>query len=252
MGRTPSRRIAYAALMQVERIPGEYWVTLDFLDSEARALEEATGYGDDRVGGVVTSEPSNGTAIVVFQIEAFEPEEALTEAEGIYGQLRTYAGLPDAQPLSGTVTTLLEPRSEPPIEPPTAPPPPAYRRLLDKAEALHIADEHEYATVAAQTACEIAIRDALRRQLARQSSTLLRSVEGFIGRGWAMTDTRVADLWVSLTGDDPRQATFWSAYRTHVRRRNFVVHEGIAVSSDEAAESIAVAEQVCVHVTENA
>jgi hypothetical protein len=30
------------------------------------------------------------------------------------------------------------------------------------------------------------------------------------------------------------------------------VHEGTTVSSDEAAESIAVAEQVCVHVTENA
>lgn len=242
--------LAYAALVPVAKIPGKYWVTLDFFDSDTQALEEATGSADKRVGGVVRGEPSDGTAAVAFQVEAFELEDALADAEGLYQQLRADAGLPPAGPVGGTITTLTEPRFEPAVEPPTAPTPP-YRRLLDKAEALRVAGEHEYATVAAQTACEIAIRDALRRQLARQSPVLLFSVEGLIARGWAMTDRRVADLWVSLTGDDPRRAAFWQSYKTHVTRRNSVVHEGTTVSSDEAAESIAVAEQVCTHVTEN-
>ncbi|HEV3071848.1 MAG TPA: hypothetical protein VGY76_10545 [Solirubrobacteraceae bacterium] len=230
---------------------GEYWVTFDFLDSEARELEEATASADERVGGVVTSEPSNGSATAVFQIEAFNPQQAYQEAEGLYATLRADAGLAQAAPLGGTVTTLREPVIEPSAPPAPPPPPPIYRRLLDKAYALHEAGEHEYATVAAQTACEVVIAAAVRRQFAMQSSILLRSVEGLIGGRWAMTDKRVRTVWTSLTGDNLGEADFWRDYNAHIGRRNQIVHAGGTVTPDEAAASIAVAEKVCGYMVEN-
>jgi hypothetical protein len=233
-------------------ILGEYWITLDFLDSEAHEVEQATGSVDQRVGGVVTREPSDGTAMVVFQIEAASHEEAYAEAVELYADLRATAGLAEAAPLAGTITTLREPGIEPRSEPSPPPPPPPYRRLLNKAKALNGAGEYEYAVVAAQTACEVAIGDAMRSQLARQSSTLLQAVTDLIGGGrWAMTDKRVQGVWAGLTGDGFRQLDFWPAYDQHTGRRHKIVHAGGTVTEDEAAASIAVAEQVCAYMVDN-
>lgn len=49
----------------------EYWITFDVLETEAAELEEATGVGyDERVAGVITQDPSDGTAMVAFQVRA--------------------------------------------------------------------------------------------------------------------------------------------------------------------------------------
>jgi len=241
--------LAYAG--PVANTLGEYWITLDFLESEARELEEATISADERVGGVVTRVPSNGSATGVFQIKAFSPQAAYREAEELYASLRASAGLPKAPPLGGTTTELKEPAVELPAPATPPPSPPLYRDLLNKAQSLHQAGEHESATVAAQTACEVAIAEAVRRQLARQSSHLLRSVEQLIAGRWAMTDKRVRSVWTSLTGDTLGNADFWPDYDAHTGRRHKIVHAGGKVTLDEAAASIAVAETVCAYMVAN-
>jgi hypothetical protein len=99
---------------------GEYWVTFDVLESEAAQLEGATGGADDRVGGVVTQEPSDGTAMVVFQVVADDPDGAWRQAEVVYEELRGLAGLANAPSLGGTVTRL---RDAPSTAPRTVPAP---------------------------------------------------------------------------------------------------------------------------------
>jgi hypothetical protein len=209
---------------------GEYWVTLDFLNSEARRLEDATGHYDERVRGVVTSEPSDGSPTAVFQIEAESPEDAYRGAEELYANLRGTAGLAESQALGGTVTTIREPAIEKAT--PRCPPPlPLYRRLL--------------------TACEVASAAAIRQQLAMQSSILLRAVERPIAGRWAMTDKRVVDVWVTLAGDDPRNAAFWADYREQTGRRHRIVHAGGTVSAADAAASVVVAEKVCQYMLDH-
>jgi hypothetical protein len=229
---------------------GEYWITLDFLDSESRAIEDATGAFDERVGFVSTSEPSDGTAAISFQVEAVDASAAHLEAEGLFAELRAAARLPPDPPLAGDVMVLREPVVKPPGEP-TPPELPPYRRLLAKAEALHTAGEHAYATVAAQTACELAIALAVRRQLALQSDVMLRAVSRLIGNRWNMSDGPVRAVWTALTGDELGKARFWKEYEAHLGRRHSVVHKGSDVSLEDASASIAVAKEVCAYMVEN-
>jgi HEPN domain-containing protein len=236
---------------------GEYWVTFDVLETEAKALEDATGVGaHDRVGGVVTQEPSDGTAMVVFEVVALDQDGAWREAEEAYEALREDARLENVPPLGGSVTRIREAPSEVvaraeaprPSTVSIAAPPQPHEGLLDKARALFEKDEYEYATVAAQTACEVAIGQSMRRLMPANPAGLRKALEGFVNKQFSLSQERVADLWSALAGEEIRQADFWSRYREHVVRRNGVMHEGSSVTRSEAEESLRVATEVCDYV----
>jgi hypothetical protein len=236
---------------------GEYWVTFDVAEEEAAALEDATGRGDDRVGGVITKEPSDGTALVVFEVVADDDGRAWQIAEEIYEQLRGLAHLENAPPLGGTVTRLKDALA---TVPPAAPPsprrgpiratPPRFEQLLDKAEALLLQDEHEQTVVVAQTACEVAIGDAMRRLIAQRAPFMQSAMEGFINRQFGLSTKRMVDLWHALSGDDIRHTPgqLWERYEKHRGLRTRVAHEGSEASHQEAEASLKVAREVCDYV----
>lgn len=234
---------------------GEYWVTFDVLETEARRLEDVAS-DDDRVGGVVTQEPSDGTAMVVFQVVAYDQDGAWREAEEAYEKLRQAAHLDSAPSLGGSVTRLRDSpiaASRPPAPPsltiPTVGPPQPHERLLEKARTLFDQHEYEHATIAAQSACEVAIGQVMRRLIAVHATSLQKALEGFISRQFSLSQSRMCDLWGALSGHDIRQADFWTRYREHAVRRNGVVHEGNSVTRAEAGESIQVALEICGYVT---
>jgi hypothetical protein len=234
------------------KTPGEYWVTFDVLETEAKALENAAGASvHDHIGGVVTQEPSDG-----FDVVALDQDGAWRQAEEAYERLREDARLENVPPLGGSVTRLREAPSAvvtvAELRPSTvsiAAPPQAHERLLDKARALFENDEHEYATVAAQTACEVAIGQSMRRLMPTSPASLRKALEGLINKQFSLSQERVADLWSALAGEEIRQAEFWTRYRQHVVRRNGVVHEGSSVAEGEAEDSLRVAMEVCDYVT---
>jgi HEPN domain-containing protein len=229
----------------------------DVLESEAPELEEATGVEyDERVGGVLTQEPSDGTATVAFQVQATNPNSAYADALDAYEQLRRRAGLAVVPPLSGTITQLRGPATTGAGPPGASHPPPAvtaeplpHERLLEKAHLLAGRDEHDYATVAAQTACELAVARGIRRLVADQAPHLQASIEKLIGRRYSLSQKAVSDLWDQLARDDIRSADFWHGYTEHLVRRNAIAHEGASVTSDDADSSIETAEHFCEHVT---
>jgi hypothetical protein len=238
---------------------GEYFISLDVLDIEARRLEDATGVKwDERVGGVITKEPSDGSAHVVFQVPAPDPDAAYGEALQAYEALRSDAGLDPAPPLAGSVTLLREldetastPRAGPPAPippPPKALPPRPHEPWLNKARELLTAGDPDYATVAAQTACEVAIAQTLRVLIAKHSPALQVALEKLIGDRFTLANDQVATLWRELTGDSVNKAAFWEPYTRHRVRRNGIVHEGQSVEAPQAAESVQIAEELCGHV----
>jgi hypothetical protein len=235
---------------------GEYWVTFDVLETEARQLEDATG-ADDRVGGVITQEPSDGTATVVFQVVALDDEGAWREAEEAYETIRQGAQLDNAPALGGTVTRLRDTPVAPPAPPrqpttPVAAAPQPYETLLERAHTLLDQKEFEHATIAAQSACEVAIGDSMRRLIFARAPSLQRALEAFIGKQFALSNGRMTDLWRALAGDDIRKADFWMRYRGHVARRNGAIHEGSSVTRAQAEDSMQVAREVCDYVTQMA
>jgi HEPN domain-containing protein len=241
----------------MRRALGEYWVTFDVLETEAQHLEDATVSADDRVGGVVTQEPSDGTASVVFQLVAYDQDGAWREAEEVYEKLRRDAGLENAPSLGGSVTRLRDapvpvptPPKPRPSHTPVVPPPQPYEPQLEKARTLFDLGEYEHATIAAQGACETVMAQSLRSLIAVHASSLQKALEGFISRQFSLSQGRMCDLWGALAGDDIRQAEFWKRYREHLTRRNSVIHhEGSSVSREQAEESMVVAREFCDYVT---
>ncbi len=271
--------------MAVTRRLREYFISLDVLDTEAERLEHATGVKwDERVGGVVTKEPSDGSASVVFQVRAHDPEAAYAAAVEAYEALRSDAGLDPTPPLAASVTVLRDldetatasapsapkpaaaprrvrpkpsgtPSTPAPPKAPTAPrtvAPAALRpheRWLEKARDLLTASDPDYATVAAQTACEVAIAETLRQLIAKRAPRLQVALEKLIGGRFTLANGQVLALWAELTGDTTiNKASFWEPYTRHRVRRNAIVHEGQSVTAPQAAESVAIAEELCSHV----
>jgi hypothetical protein len=248
----------------------EYWVAMSVRDVDARALDDAThAEYDDRVAGVIFEEPSEGFALVAFQIRAPDneshPNAAHVQAMDAYDKLRRNARLDeDASPMMVTTVRLRRMPAMSASAFDALPPPRAtrrvaslpYQRLLLKARnqyamGRHGQGQYDAATVVANAACEVAITEAMQRLIAVHASRLQLALEGLIGNSrYSLNDPRVANLWDALAEDEIRKADFWEGYQRHLKRRNGVVHAGKSVSRDEADESIDVAQDVCDHVTD--
>ena len=232
---------------------GEWWVTFDVSDAEAARLEEATGTGDGdaRVGGVVATEPNDGNSLVTFQVHDHDPDDAFQQALQAYAALRRRAELPEAPPVSASFTRLRDAPGHERVAPGTGPARKHARHdeLLDEARSCLQSGQLGYATVLAQAACEQAIASAIRRLVAHKYRPLQTVLEGMIDRKHTLRDLTGRRLWQALTGEQIHRASFWERYGEHIARRNSIVHEGSSVSSHQAEASLAVALEVCEHVT---
>ena len=105
-----------------------------------------------------------------------------------------------------------------------------------EAHALHKQRRHELAVVRLQTACELHIAEAVGHLLAEHPSGV--EAAKLVRRPLTLRDERSRALMHLLTGRQVEQEPWWSEYVLHLRRRNAVVHEGVAVTYEDCVRSI--------------
>lgn len=241
----------------------EYWVTIRVPEVDATALEKAVEIQhDERVAGVIWEEPSDGSAIVAFQIRApsqVEPGDmrVFNEAQEAYGELRKTAGLSEER---GGMLTSMELRVLPdtgePLPPRVMRKPaslPHDRKLL-QAQTVYVHSrgelgEYAHAVTLACTACEMAVTRAMRRLMAAKVADLHPALERLIGNRFALTDKRVVALWDALAGDEIAKANFWPRYQEVLDLRQSITHEGESASRAQAEAAVTTARDLCDHVT---
>lgn len=106
--------------------------------------------------------------------------------------------------------------------------------------------QHSFPVVLAHAACEWATEDALRRLLNHKglsddiAAPILRSFTTT-----SLTDKRVRKLFKAMTGASPGNETWWKPFEESRHLRNRVAHRGFAATSDQALETLSLAES-CV------
>jgi hypothetical protein len=162
---------------------------------------------------------------VHIDVPAGGAEDAMTQALATYATMRQLAQL-QADPLP-TVLTVAR----------IAGVPHTWDRYIFEAEDMMDQRRFELAVVAAQIHVEMYTRHAL-DQVAKRAGTKLAEVALTLPRTWSLTDQVGATLFGALTGVMPSEAGCWEAYRTHVYRRNAVVHQGSGVTEALAEASV--------------
>jgi hypothetical protein len=94
------------------------------------------------------------------------------------------------------------------------------------------------AIVRTQTACELYIAETLTHLLHDQHPHA--DPTKLIRRPTSLRDNGSLALLHLLTGRRIQDAPWWSQYIDHVKRRNEVLHAGVAVTRDDAFESLGV------------
>lgn len=221
-----------------------YLVTLDAPDQDAPALEAATASGDDRVAGIITGDLGGAPVAAKVQIEVEAPTVASAgdEAQRVYADLRSRAGLPAAQkglpaminPLNPLVTFNM-----------------AQTRFFVQAERMYDEGHYDFTVVAAQTACELLVEGAIQFAVSRHATERLAQVIPDLLTSYTMLDQRGPKVWEAVTGRSIREPkAVWDGYRTHVERRNALIHKGARVTRDEAAESLSATRDFAWQVVE--
>jgi hypothetical protein len=128
---------------------------------------------------------------------------------------------------------------------------PLFRSLLNSAQQL-LSDHHYGAAVlVAETAIEVCTERIIARALGPRAEAFHQE--------WLDTRTRpyilgskkrdeAKKIYQLLTGDEITQASFWHRLTVHVERRHAVAHKGQPVEPSDAADSVAVAEEVVQHI----
>jgi hypothetical protein len=220
-----------------------YLITLDAPDQDAAALEDATAYGDDRVAGIVTGDIDGVPVAAKVQIEVEAPTvtSAGQEAQQIYADLRAHAGLPEIgeqptaiMPLNPLVTFSMD-----------------QTRFFVLAEEMYDKEHYDFTVVAAQTACELLVEGAIQFAVSRHATEQLAQVIPDLLTSYTMLDQRGPKVWKAVTGRSIREPkAVWDGYRTHVERRNALIHKGARVTRDEAAKSLTATREFARQVVE--
>jgi hypothetical protein len=193
------------------------WAARRVVGPENYQTGQAIGGGDEAT-----------TISIMFRAPA--REGALVTAGRLYDELRATAKLPPADEVHISLTARV---GGVPTE--------ADQRIF---EAQTMRDERRFglAIVEAQTHCEMHMRWNMEQLAARHGPALLRLAR--LQRMWTLMDDRGQHLFEALCGRPAADFDRWEDYRTHVQRRNNVVHRGARVSREDAEESIEIAVQM--------
>jgi hypothetical protein len=118
---------------------------------------------------------------------------------------------------------------------------PYHRALLETARRL--LDEHQpaVALVTAHMACEIYTEQVVATALKKRAlGADLEEAMASLARGH-VTNKRIRNLYVSLTGDAIHKQLFWAPFTASWELRNLAVHRGIRVSESQAREGYMIA-----------
>jgi hypothetical protein len=167
----------------------------------------------------------DGDSLIALRVFAKTREEATDEAKYRYSQIRDKAGLPYA---SALVLGYIAPwwhRNR-------------LRHLSREAHELHRQRRHELAVIRIQTANELSIAETMRKLLGGQHpeadlGALMRLPSN-------LRDDRAKAFLQMLCGRRIQDEPWWPEYVEHVTRRNAIIHEGIAISYEDAVASLEV------------
>jgi len=128
-----------------------------------------------------------------------------------------------------------------------------YSFLLDTARKLRDQGHHEAAIVTAQTACEVCTEVVLSAML--HASGIEEHVADLITDplpNYNLLGTRVQKVYETFSEEKIRWGEpLWQSYRSHVKRRNDIVHRGRQATPQEATAAIEAVEAVIGHLLEN-
>lgn len=186
-------------------------------------------YAGTRVTGpdsyMVVRPWEDGPSTVHIDVAAPTAEDAFGQAVTLYQRMRETAELPpDERPRVLTVSRVVGL-------------PHAWDRYIFAAGEMLEQQQYGLAVVAAQVHCEMYIRHAM-ETVAAQAATPIAVLAPSLVRSWSLTDRAGPEIFEALLGVKPASAECWGEYRTHVYRRNAVVHQGAQVTADLARSSM--------------
>ncbi len=172
-----------------------------------------------------------GEPKVELYVDATDPDDARMQAERLYAAMRKEGGLPP-QPEPRFVGVYINAGADPP-----------WLQHFDEAADMIEQRRYELAVIAAQTACEVVIGEAIESAVdAPEGSLAQMAIDG--ARSWSLRDTRARKIFAATLGKTPTQEEWWRDYRDHLDRRNNIVHKGAKVSEASARRSLGVAEDL--------
>lgn len=170
------------------------------------------------------TEGTGGDTTFAIRVHASRPDEAIDEARHLVRKIRNEAGLSHSAPEpTGYISPWWQSKS-------------VGAHIGAEAHELHKQRRHELAIVRLQTACELHIADAVDHLLAEHPSGV--DAAKLVRRPMTLRDGRLRALMHLLTGRRVEQEPWWSEYLLHLRRRNAIVHDGVAVTREDCVRSI--------------
>jgi hypothetical protein len=166
---------------------------------------------------------AEGEVVLAIRVLSDTAPEAVAEATWKLNKIRGLAGL-ERQPavVLGYIS-------------------PSWRRnaaasISKEAIALLQQNRDALAVIRAQTACELFIAKAFDDLLKDKFPAVTASK--ILRRPTNLSDEYSRELLLLLTGELVQQSPWWSAYSSHQKRRNAIVHKGITISHEDAMASI--------------
>ncbi len=167
---------------------------------------------------------TDGDTTFAIRVHASRRDEAIDEARHLVCKIRTKARLsPSAPEPTGYISPWWQSKS-------------IGAHLGAEAHELHRQRRHELAVVRIQTACELHIAEAVDHLLADHPSGV--EAAKLVRRPMTLRDDRSRALMHLLTGRQVEQEPWWPEYVLHLRRRNAVVHDGVAVTYEDCVRSL--------------
>jgi hypothetical protein len=208
-------------------MPGPWRVLIDVPPEDLRDMEAAAPAVIPAEQHAFISEEladgSEGLSLLWVDLPAETEAEALTTADDVYLAIRDVAGL---RPRGAEVVGLWPPSFV--ITP--------WRQLHNEAVRLCREGQYEWAVVRAQTSVELyakaAFGELCRRRFGDSGPRIAKHLRS------AIHDDRTTDLLQAIVGENPKTQPWWQAYDAHVARRHSIVHSGLSVTPEQAADSL--------------
>lgn len=200
-------------------------IALDRAESDVIAAAVPAVTPSEHVDVYTVVEDDSDDVLVAIRVFADTNAAAIELATETYRRMRVEAGLPAVAP---RVLGYLSPwwRSN------------AIPDLGKEAIELHKQGRHELAVVRVQTICELTIAKTLMHLL--NDAHPDAEGERLFRRPTTLRDKQTQAFLHLLTGQWVQEQKWWSRYVDHVKRRNAIIHEGVAVSRDDCLASIKV------------
>jgi hypothetical protein len=115
------------------------------------------------------------------------------------------------------------------------------RRFIDQGD-------FSIAVVVAHMACEVATERRLSEAFATKGIDYLEDAVTDFFSGYNLSNDKIRNLYVVLTGDHVHDAPFWSNFKVSSARRNKIIHEALSVGATEAEESYKAATDFLTHL----